>query len=146
MLRISYYIEKTDFDTFFTWLHRLSKGVLTSPPVVYSNTPQGLEAPLEIQLEPDTFRLLEDCERDLAHMEKTYGGLEISYEHQSGLRDLCTIKNILRNTRMYDVEEEIVHTALQIMAEVPGLFPVEAIIMAEREWLHATGTDDLDDI
>ena len=146
MVKISLYIEKKDFDAFFIWINRLNQGILETPTVVYSTKPEGFNSSLELQLEPDAYNLLRDAESDLQYMKDTYGDLEISFEHQSGLRDINTIKNILRNARLYDMEDKVVYTALQAMVEVPGILPVEAMIISEREWLQSTDSDEFGDI
>lgn len=145
-MKISLYIEKIDFDAFFIWINRLNEGVLETPSVKYQNTPEGLKAPLELQLEPEAYGLIRDAESDFEYMKETYGDLDICFERQSGLRDINTIKNILRNARLYELEERVVYTALLAMVEVPGILPVEAMIISEREWLHGTSSDELGDI
>jgi len=145
-MKISLYIEKKDFDAFFIWINRLNEGILETPSVAYHNTPEGLNTPLELQLETDAYGLIRDAESDFEYLKETYGDLEICFERQSGLRDISTIKNILRNARLYDLEERVVYTALQTMVQVPGILPIEAMIISEREWLHDTSSDEPGDI
>jgi hypothetical protein len=142
MIKVNIHIEKPQFDTFCQWINRLNKGVLSTCPVKYSESPQGFKKPLQLQLDPEVYALIQDAEADLDYIQKEYGELDLSFESDTGIRDLSTIKNILRNARVHDMEEQVVYTALQTMAEVPGLLAVEAMIISEKEWLFAENVND----
>jgi hypothetical protein len=146
MIKVAIYIEKETFDQFYNWIGRLNKGVLADCPIKYSAQNAGFTKPLQLQVEPDVYSLIQDAEADLAYLKKEYGEMELSFEPESGIRDLSTIKNILKNARRNDVEEYVVYTALQTMVEVPGLLPLEAMIISEREWLVDENSNEFRDI
>ncbi len=135
MMKVILYIEKEDFDIFFQWVNRLNVGVLASPPTRYSVENDGFRSPLQLSVEPEMFILIQDAERDLDVLYETMGGMDITYEPLSKSWELRTIRDVLRNSRRYDLEADVVYTALYTQAQVPGITPAESMIIAEREWI-----------
>jgi hypothetical protein len=134
-MKVNIYIEKSDFDTFFVWVNRLNHGILTTTPVKYSTDANQIKSPLQLSLEPNMYSLIVDAETDLKSLQKEYGDVNIEFEPLSKSWELRTIKDILRNSKRYDMEPNVVYTALYTMTQVPGLSPAEAMIIAEREWI-----------
>jgi len=135
MLKVTIYIERAEFDPFFIWINRLNNGLLTSKPIAYSTASEGFREPLQLSLEPNMYYLITDAESNLQTLEDTYGKIGIDFEPISQSWELRTINDILRNSRRYDLEAQLVYTALYTLADVPGITPAEAMIIAEREWI-----------
>ena len=135
MIKVVIYIEKDEFDLFFQWVNRLNTGTLCSPLARYSTESESFRSPLQLTIEPEMYNLIQDAERDLVTLCETVGPMEVTYEPLSRSWELRTIRDVLRNSRRYDLEVNIVYTALYTQAEVPGLTPAEAMIIAEREWI-----------
>lgn len=144
MLKVTIYIEKEDFDTFFQWINRLNHGILTTNTIKYSTQPEGFTSPLQLSLEPGMYHLMTDAETDLHSLKELYGDIDINFDPMSQSWEMRAIKDILRNARRYDLESEVAYTALITMMEVPSLTPSEAMIIAEREWI--TRKNDKQDI
>lgn len=133
-MKVNIYIEKADFSAFFTWVNRLNHGILSSTSVKYSSLKKGFLEPLQLSLGPNMYSLIMDAETDLKSLKKEYGEVDVSFEPFSRSWELRTIKDVLRNSRRYDTESNVVYTALYTMAHVPGISPAEAMIIADREW------------
>jgi hypothetical protein len=145
-MKVNIYIEKSDFDAFFVWINRLNHGILTSTPIKYSTEASSIKKPLQISLEPNMYALIVDAETDLKSLQTEYGEVNISFEPLSKSWELRTIKDILRNSKRYDMDPNVVYTALYTMAQVPGISPAEAMIIAEREWIGSLESSDNPDI
>lgn len=135
MLKVNIYIEKNDFDAFFKWVNRLHAGILVEKAVEYSTEMHGFEQPLVISLDPRTYHLLQDAESDAEEIKEIFGDFVTEYEPLSRSWEMRSLKDVLRNAKRYDLEIDVIYTALITIAEVPGLTPSEAMIIAEREWI-----------
>jgi len=45
------------------------------------------------------------------------------------------IGDIIRNSLRHDLAVQVMNTAVEIAMAMPGITPVEAFIISEREWL-----------
>lgn len=133
MLKVNIYIEKDEFDKFFQWINRLNNGILTTPTISYSADSSKFNQPLQLSIEPQMYHLMKDAEKDLDHLKNEYGEMNVSFEPLSLSWELRVLSDVLRNARRYDLEADLAYTALFTMAEVPGITPSEAMIIAERE-------------
>ena len=145
-MKVNIYIEKIDFDAFFVWVNRLNHGILSTPPVKYQNSPEGLKSPLQLSLEPGMYTLVMDALSDLETLGEKYGEVELSFEPLSHSWELRTIKDVVRNSGRYDIAANVIYTALITMSQIPGLSPAEAMIIAEREWVGSLQDQDNLDI
>lgn len=144
-MKVSLYIEKRDFDTFFIWTNRLSSGVLSTCPVVYDNNPDRFETPLQLLLEANEYAMLRDAEQDMKDLRDKVGGDFIFYPEPLE-NDKILMNGILRNAQRYDLEVDLVNTALELTTYIPGITPLEALIIAEREWLNVGNSNNNIDI
>lgn len=136
-MKINIYIEKDEFDEFFIWVNRLNHGVLTSKHIEYKTSKDGLKDPLHLSIESDMYILIADAENDLKKIDDEYGDFDLSYDSLSETWELRTIKNIAKNARRHDVEDNVICTALYTMSKIEGITPAEAMIIAEREWINS---------
>jgi hypothetical protein len=146
MMKVTIYIEKTDFDEFFVWVNRLNHGILTSAPVKYTIGPEGLKKPLQLSLDPSMYTLIQDAENDIKTLQVAYGELDIKFEPLSKSWELRTIQDVSRNARRYDMEANVIYSALHVMTQVPGISPAEAMIISEREWIGSLQNEPDSDI
>jgi hypothetical protein len=145
-MKVNIYIEKNDFDTFFIWVNRLNHGILSTPPVKYHNKPDGLKSALQLSIEPEMYTLIADALKDLETIGERYGEVELDFEPLSTSWELRTIKDVVRSSGRYDMEANVIYTALSTIAQIPGLSPAEAMIIAEREWIGSQQSHDNLDI
>lgn len=129
------YIEKQDFDKFFNWLNRLKQGNLTPAPNYYSLNENDLEKPLQVLLNPDEFAIIQDAEKNIEDIKKEYGNLSILYKPESLIQEKIMMGDILRNAARHDCLVEVYNTAIELAMAIPGLTPLDALLIAEREWL-----------
>jgi hypothetical protein len=146
MMKVNIYIEKIDFDQFFVWVNRLNHGILSTPPVKYHTDTVGLKNPLQLSIEPEMYTLIADALNDLETIGKKYGEVDLDFEPLSRSWELRTIKDVVRSAARYDMEPNVIYTALSTIAQIPGLSPAEAMIIAEREWLGSLQDQDKLDI
>ena len=139
-MKINVYIQKSDFDTFFSWLNRIRLGALIPCPVNYSNLRDKIEDPLHLSLNPDEYNLIRDTERNLEDIRKTYGNLDIIYNPEPLQEERILIADILRKANRYDLAAEVVETAIQLASQIPGITPLEALIISEKDWLNVEKT------
>ena len=140
-MKINLYIEKNDFDNFFIWLNRLKMGVLEPCPIEYHLQQNVLERPLQVLLNPDEFAIIQDAERNMEDIKNTWGDLDVLYKPQSLDKDKIMIGDIIRNATRYDLQVEIMNTAVELAMAIPGLTPLDAFLIAEREWLKTQPTE-----
>lgn len=127
------YIEKSDFDKFFTWLNRLKQGNLEPTPVSYFLSNDELERPLQLLLSTEEYSLIQDVEKSIEDIKNEHGNLNIDYKPESLNADKILIGNIIRNASRYDLQVEIMNTAVELAMSMPGLTPLDAFLIAERE-------------
>jgi len=144
-MKVSIYIEKSSFDTFCVWVNRINQGIISKCPVDYSESNQGFVTPMHLLLTADEYAVIQDIEEDIKHLEDEMGG-EMVYTPEPLENDKIVINNILKNAHRHDVEADLVNTALQIIGYIPGITPVEALIIAEREWLNVGKGEAQEDI
>lgn len=145
-MKVNIYIEKIDFDAFFVWVNRLNHGILSTPPVKHYNKPDGLKSPLQLSIEPDMYTLIADALQDLETIGERYGEVDLDFEPLSRSWELRTIKDVVRSAARYDMAANVIYTALSTIAQIPGLSPAEAMIIAEREWIGSQQSHDNLDI
>ena len=133
-MTVRLYIEKSHFDAFYTWLNQIKSGILTTPTCVFSNVSNDLENPLQVTLHPDEYAMIQDTQEDLDILRKNIGKIT-SFGEASTSEDVRLVKDVIRKSRRYDIEAEVVYTALEVMSEQIDITPGEAMIIAEREWL-----------
>jgi len=139
-MKVSLYIEKSNFDGFFTWLNRLSSGVLVECPVYYTHKRGDIKDPLQLYLSPDEYCLIQDSESNLRDIRETWGDLDIRYETRPLDEEKVQMNDILRNAHRYDMSVEIVNTAIELAMQIPGITPLESLVIAEKEWLYVGKT------
>lgn len=139
-MKVNLYIKKQDFDKFFTWLNRLAIGVIAEPPVKYSTSQNDIEDLLQVSLLPDEYCLIRDTEKYLEDIRKTYGSLELTYKPEPLQEDRIVMANIIQKAGHYDLALEVVETAIQLATQIPGITPLEALIISERDWLNVEKT------
>ena len=133
-MTVRLYIEKSHFDAFYTWLNQIKSGILTTPTCVFSNVSNDLENPLQVTLHPDEYAMIQDTQEDLETLRKNIGKVT-SFGEASTSEDVRLVKDVIRKSRRYDIEAEVVYTALEVMSEQIDITPGEAMVVAEREWL-----------
>ncbi len=133
-MTVRLYIEKSHFDAFYTWLNQIKSGILTTPTCVFSNVSNDLENPLQVTLHPDEYAMIQDTQEDLEILRKNIGKIT-SFGEASTSEDVRLVRDVIRKSRRYDVEAEVVYTALEVMSEQIDITPGEAMVIAEREWL-----------
>lgn len=138
------YIEKRDFDGFFTWLNRLKQGTLEPAPISYSLSTEDIESPLQVLLNPDEFAIIQDAEKNIEDIKKSYGNLSILYRPESLLQDKIMMGDVLRNAIRHDCLVEVYNTAVELAMAIPGLTPLDALIIAEREWLPTPSINSIE--
>lgn len=134
-MKITIYIEKSDFDDFYKWMNRISLGSYSTPKVKFSNREEDIQDPLKISLDAREYTLIKDVEQDIEEIQKTYGPIDIDFTPECTSNNLLIIQDILRESERKDLQPEVVYTALQVMQQLGDLSPIEALIIAEREWL-----------
>jgi hypothetical protein len=134
-MKINLYIEKKDFDPFFIWMNRLSQGIIESCPITYSHVKEDIKDPLNVSLTADKYALIHDAEKNIEDIQNSFGSLDILYEPQSIEKDKILIGDILRNATRYDLAVNVINTAVELATVIPGITPLEAMIISEREWL-----------
>jgi hypothetical protein len=139
-MKVNLYIKKQDFDKFFTWLNRLAIGVITEPPVQYLTSQNDIEDLLQVSLLPDEYCLIRDTEKYLEDIRKTYGSLELTYKPEPLQEDRIVMANIIQKAGHYDLALEVVETAIQLATQIPGITPLEALIISEKDWLNVEKT------
>jgi hypothetical protein len=92
------------------------------------------------------YTLIADALKDLETIGEKYGELELDFEPLSTSWELRTIKDVVRSSGRYDMEANVIYTALSTIAQIPGLSPAEAMIIAEREWIGSQQSHDNLDI
>ena len=140
VMKVSLYIEKKDFDGFFVWMNRLKSGVLIPPPVFYIHTRNSLRDPLHVSLTPDEYNLIQDAEKNLEDIQEIWGNLDIQYDPRALNDDKIMMADILRNAQRYDMGVDVVNTAIELAMQIPGITPLEAMIISEKEWLNVGKT------
>jgi hypothetical protein len=135
-MKINLYIEKKDFDPFFIWMNRLSQGIIESCPIMYSHVKEDIKDPLNVSLTADKYALIHDAEKNIEDIQNSFGNLDILYEPQSIEKDKIMIGDILRNATRYDLAVNVINTAVELATVIPGITPLEAMIISEREWLN----------
>jgi len=146
MMKVNIYIEKIDFDEFFVWVNRLNHGILSTPPVKYWTSADNLKSPLQLSIDPGMYTLIADALKDLETIGERYGEVELDFEPLSRSWELRTIKDVVRSANRYDLAVNVIYTALSTIAQIPGLSPAEAMIIAEREWVTSLQDQDNLDI
>lgn len=133
-MKVSLYIEKTDFDAFFVWTNRLNKGIIAPPAVKYSHKKDDIEDPIHLSLFMDEYALIQDTEKNIEDIQKTWGDLDILYYPESLENDKILMGDMLRNATRHDALVDLVASSIELAMFIPGITPLEAMIIAEREW------------
>lgn len=144
-MKVSIYIEKREFNTFFVWVNRINQGIISKCPTQYSESSHGFHEPVQILLTADEYAVIQDIEEDIKSLETELGG-ELVYTPEPLENDKIVINNILKNAQRHDVEADLVNTALELVGYIPGITPLEALIIAEREWLNVGKEEPQEDI
>jgi len=134
-MKVTVYIEKSEFDEFFTWLNRINFGVFCTQPVKFSHRESDMKDPFKIILESREYTAIRDNHKDLELLQQQYGKCELEFSPESTKNDLLLIQDIVREANRYDLANEVIYTALIVMKQLPDVTPSEAIIIAEREWI-----------
>jgi hypothetical protein len=134
-MKVDLYIEKKDFDQFFTWMNRIALGIYSTPRVKFSHRIDDIQDPLRVSLDTREYTLIRDVKRDIDKIQKTYGPMDLDFSPISTHSHLLIIGDVLREADRQDRSSEVVYTALQLMQQIPGVTPTEAMTIAEREWL-----------
>lgn len=134
-MKINLYIDKKDFDPFFIWMNRLSQGIIESCPIMYSHIKEDIKDPLNVSLTADKYALIHDAEKNIEDIQNSFGSLDILYEPQSLEKDKILIGDILKNATRHDLAVNVINTAVELAMLMPGITPLEAMIISEREWL-----------
>ena len=137
-MKVTIYIEKKDFDSFFRWVKQLELGILSTPPVTFSHNQDDIKDPLKVSLDTNVYYLITDAQEDLKNINTSVGPFSISYEPDTEESHLQRIKESLRKAKREDLEIELVYSALAVMKDLPDITPSEAIIIAERNLLGAS--------
>jgi hypothetical protein len=132
-MKVSIFIEKDQFQDFFKWVNQINIGIIASTDIVYSHSSDNFEQPLQLFLEPEAYNLIEDARMDLAEMEKAYGKFDLEFEPLTHTWETRVIRDVVRNSSRHNKQTETIHAALQIISEMPGITPGEAMIIAERQ-------------
>lgn len=133
-MKVSLYIEKTDFDAFFVWTNRLNKGIIAPPAVKYSHKKDDIEDPIHLSLFMDEYALIQDTEKNIEDIQKTWGDIDILYYPESLENDKILMGDMLRNATRHDALVDLVASSIELAMFIPGITPLEAMIIAEREW------------
>jgi len=132
-MKVIIYIEKKDFDSFFTWLNRLKQGNLEPSPISYSLSTDDIKSPLQVLLNPDEFTIIQDAEKNMEDIKNSYGDLNIFYQPESLDNDKIMMGDIIRNGIRHDCLVNLYNTAIELAMSIPGLTPLDALVIAERE-------------
>jgi hypothetical protein len=139
-MKFNIYIEKRDFDNFFIWMNRLSQGVICTPLAKYSHRKEDVEDPLQVALLQDEYSIIQNNERNIEVINKSWGTMDVVYQPSFPDSDKFMMADILRNAGRYDLEVQVVNTAIELALQIPGITPLEALIISEREWLNDENT------
>lgn len=134
-MKVTVYIEKNDFDDFFKWMNRINLGLFSTPPVAFSHREEDIKDPLNVSLDSREYAIIRDVRKDIEEIQKLYGPIDIDFSPQSTQSHLLLIQDIMRQASRHDLANEVVYAALMVMKQLPDISPVEAIIIAEREWI-----------
>jgi len=144
-MKVSLYIEKKDFDNFFIWANRLNQGVLSTCPVRYSQSREGFTSPLHLSLEAEEYALIRDSVSAMEDIREKLGG-DFYFRLEPLENDKIVMQTIIKNAQRHDLEVDIVNTALEVSMQIPGITPLEALIIAEREWINVGNSHHIGDI
>jgi hypothetical protein len=133
-MKVTIYIEKKNFDTFFTWLNRINQGVISQRPLLYSTSSEGFNQPLQISLTANEYAAIQDTEADLEKLQEEIGG-ELYFAPEPVEIDKIAANGIIKKAHRHDMLADIVMTALELTSYIPGITPLEALVIAEREWI-----------
>jgi hypothetical protein len=133
-MKVTIYIEKKNFDTFFTWLNRINQGVISQRPLLYSTASEGFNHPLQISLTANEYAAIQDTEADLEKLQEEIGG-ELYFAPEPVEVDKIAANGIIKKAQRHDMLADIVMTALELTSYIPGITPLEALVIAEREWI-----------
>lgn len=136
-MKLTIYIEKNNFDNFFVWMNRLGQGILQPSPVPFSHIKEDIQDPLQISLNPDEYNLIQDAESNIEAIKNTWGNLDILYTPESLNNQKIMMGDIIRNASRYDLTVDVVNTAIELAMQIPGISPLEALIIAENDWINA---------
>jgi hypothetical protein len=133
-MKVSLYISKKDFDQFFVWMNRLQKGIIQPAPVKYSHVKDDIEDPLHLSFPANEYALIQDTESNIEEIKRTWGNLDILYHPESLENQKILMGDILRNASRHDSLVDLVSSSIELAMHIPGITPLEAMIIAEREW------------
>jgi hypothetical protein len=133
-MKVTIYIEKKNFDLFFTWLNRISQGVVSQRPMRYQIVPDGFNQPLQIALTANEYAAIQDTEADLERLQEEIGG-ELHFAPDPIDIEKIAASGIIKKAQRYDMLADVVMTALELTSCIPGLTPLEALVIADREWI-----------
>jgi len=133
-MKVSLYISKKDFDQFFVWVNRLQKGIILPAPVEYSHSKEDIEDPLHLSFPANEYALIQDTESNIEEIKRTWGNLDILYHPESLENQKILMGDMLRNASRHDSLVDLVSSSIELAMHIPGITPLEAMIIAEREW------------
>jgi hypothetical protein len=133
-MNVLVYIEKRDFNDFFKWLNQISIGNFLTPIVPFSHEPTEFKEPLKIYLSAREYSAINDVNKDIHEVQKIYGNITTQFVPEFREQHLLIIQDILREADRLCIMPKLVYIALQAMAEIPGLTPEEAMVIAERDF------------
>jgi hypothetical protein len=136
-MKVTVYIEKNNFDDFFTWMNRLNDGNFSTPPVEFSHREDEIQDPLKILLDSRDYTLIREAKQNMDEIQKAYGDFDAIFSPETFDDHLLIIQDILREAQRRDLLTEVVFTALQVATQIRGLNPDEAIIFAEKQHLKS---------
>ena len=76
-------------------------------------------------------------EANIEAIRNTWGNLDILYTPESLENQKIMMGDIIRNASRYDLVVDVVNTAIELAMQIPGITPLEALIIAERDWINA---------
>ena len=133
-MKVTIYIERKNFDLFFTWLNRIAQGVVSQRPMQYQIVPEGFTQPLQISLTADEYAAIQDTEADLDRLQEEIGG-ELHFVPEPIDIEKIAASGLIKKAQRYDMLADVVMTALELSSFIPGLTPLEALVIADREWI-----------
>jgi len=145
-MKVNVYVNYTDFDKFFVWLNHLKQGVIEESPVKVFTQKEDIKDPLMISLNPDEYYLIKDTESNIEEIRNAWGNLDILYKTESLEVQKIMMNDIIRNAERWEVGVDLINTALELAMAIPGISPLEALIIAERQWLSDKKTPVWQDI
>ena len=145
-MKVNVYVNYTDFDKFFVWLNHLKQGVIEESPVKVFTQKEDIKDPLMISLNPDEYYLIKDTESNIEEIRNAWGNLDILYKTESLEVQKIMMNDIIRNAERWEVGVDLINTALELAMAIPGISPLEALIIAERQWLSDKKTPAWQDI